>query len=224
MTTEITIAESKRLVELEAVITKGKQTFLEVGCALAEIRDGKLYRLEHDTFDAYCRQKWGWDRTYSHRLIEASQVVQMLPMGNKITNERQARELAKVPADDRAKVLEDAAKEGTTAKSIRKSAQKLSNQPTERTTDNTDNPNAGASDHEPDAPQSVELPHTQDEAWTKAIGVSNVRNFFASQVEDICESAIADGSEDQLHALMLELQVAAKKVKVAIQAKALATV
>ena len=49
--TPITLDESRRLVELEKTIEHGLKTFLEVGAALAEIRDKKLYRVEHSTFD-----------------------------------------------------------------------------------------------------------------------------------------------------------------------------
>ena len=104
----ITLTESKRFVELEKTIERGKKTFVEVGTALAEIRDSKLYRCDFDTFDQYCKDKWGWDRTYSHRLIDAAGVVKMLPIGNKIQTESQARQLAKVEPERRVEVLEKA--------------------------------------------------------------------------------------------------------------------
>ena len=57
------------------------------------IRDQRLYRETHGTFEDYCRERWGMSRFYAHRLIEASEVAALLPMGN-ITNELQARALA----------------------------------------------------------------------------------------------------------------------------------
>ncbi|HEX6762895.1 MAG TPA: hypothetical protein VF094_08855 [Gaiellaceae bacterium] len=48
--------ESARLAELEHVVEQGLQTFVEVGLALAEIRDGRLYRATHSTFAEYCDQ------------------------------------------------------------------------------------------------------------------------------------------------------------------------
>jgi hypothetical protein len=96
------------LQELEAVIEAGKQTFESVGLALATIRDRKLYLKTHKTFEDYCQFKWGWTRTYGHRLIEAAQVCQMLPMGNKPASERQARELAKVEPENLVEVMEKA--------------------------------------------------------------------------------------------------------------------
>lgn len=83
--------DSVRLVELEGVIERGLTTFVEVGAALMEIRDSRLYRETHGTFEAYCRERWGWDRTYAHRTIQAAEVSRMLPMGNILPSERVAR-------------------------------------------------------------------------------------------------------------------------------------
>ena len=95
----ITLKESARLVELERKIETGMTTFVEVGNALMEIRDSKLYRVEYKTFEAYCREKWGMSRVQAHRLIGASEVSKMLPIGNKLPQtETQARPLTKLPA------------------------------------------------------------------------------------------------------------------------------
>lgn len=42
----MTIARQTRLEELEATIERGLTTFVEVGLALLEIRDSRLYRAE----------------------------------------------------------------------------------------------------------------------------------------------------------------------------------
>ena len=44
----------RRLAELELVIERGLKTFVEVGAALLGIRDGRLYRETHATFEDYC--------------------------------------------------------------------------------------------------------------------------------------------------------------------------
>lgn len=69
------------------------------------IRDGKLYRKDHPTFEAYCSHRWGFDRHYAHRLIDGVKVARMLPIGNTPApaTESQARELAPL-LDDGAKV------------------------------------------------------------------------------------------------------------------------
>jgi hypothetical protein len=77
---------------------------------LAEIRDARLYRAGFDTFEAYCREKRAFTKTYANNLIEGATVVKQLP--SKITtivvNEGQARELAKVEPAKRVEVLKEA--------------------------------------------------------------------------------------------------------------------
>ncbi len=94
--------ESHRFAELEAVVERGLATFVEVGTALMEIRDARLYRETHGTFEAYCRERWGWSRQRSHQLIEASRVSTVVDIGN----ERQARELAPLLREDEHAVVE----------------------------------------------------------------------------------------------------------------------
>lgn len=118
----ITMQESTRLVELEAVVKAGLQTFVQVGEALFEIKEKRLYRIEHDTFEGYCSQKWKMSRIQAHRLIGASEVSRMLPTGNKPENERQARPLTKLPSDQQpeawAKAVESADGKQPTAKQV----------------------------------------------------------------------------------------------------------
>lgn len=62
------------LAELEALIQGGLRTFIEVGRALLEIRDRRLYRdAGYTEFDTYCRQRWGWTEGYATRNIQAAQ-------------------------------------------------------------------------------------------------------------------------------------------------------
>jgi hypothetical protein len=49
----LSLAQKSRRTELENVIERGLSTFVEVGNALLEIRDSKLYRETHPTFEAY---------------------------------------------------------------------------------------------------------------------------------------------------------------------------
>lgn len=105
---QITHQETESLEQCEALIERGMKTFVQVGEALAAIRDSRLYRSTHPTFEAYCKERWGFSRIQAHRLIEASETVTALPMGNKITSERQARELAKVEPERRQQVVKQA--------------------------------------------------------------------------------------------------------------------
>ncbi|HXH35235.1 MAG TPA: DNA N-6-adenine-methyltransferase [Plantibacter sp.] len=87
--------ESSALLACEAIVERGRQTFVEVGNALMQIRDGRLYRQTHDTFEDYCRERWSFERAHAYRLIESAQVDAALsPFGDKPRNEAQARELA----------------------------------------------------------------------------------------------------------------------------------
>jgi hypothetical protein len=100
--------DDQRLAELEKTIARGKKTFVEVGLALAEIRDLRLYRREYAGFDEYCRMKWGWAKAYANYVIRGADVVKSLPekLATIVATETQARELAKIPAEDRAEVLQ----------------------------------------------------------------------------------------------------------------------
>jgi len=110
---------SRQFADLEAVIERGRQTFIEVGDALKQIRDRHLYRETHATFEAYCRERWGWSRSYAHRNIEAAEAVQTLPNGNRPTTEAQARELVPLTPDERALVAADVDFSTATARQVR---------------------------------------------------------------------------------------------------------
>src|ERR1035438_803820 len=103
----LTQSDTDRLKELESVIERGRKTFIEVGYALAEIRDRRLYRQTHATFEAYCSEQWGWTRQRSYQLMNAATVVKLLPAGmsTRVDNEATARELAKLEPKEREKVL-----------------------------------------------------------------------------------------------------------------------
>lgn len=94
-TAQLDATERARLQELESIVENGLQTFYEVGKALDEIREQKLYRESHKTFEAYCQEKWGIARRTADRFIGAARVMENLrPMGLKIpANERQVRPL-----------------------------------------------------------------------------------------------------------------------------------
>lgn len=68
-----------------------------MGAALLAIRDGRLYRQTHTTFEDYCRERWGGSKRHANRLVEAAEVVHQLgPVGPIPTTERQTRELARI--------------------------------------------------------------------------------------------------------------------------------
>lgn len=99
MISELTVTETSRLTDLETVIERGLQTFVEVGNALMEIRDSRLYREQHGTFEDYCRERWAISKIHAYRLMGAAQVVTNLESNQLVTlpaNEAQARALSKL--------------------------------------------------------------------------------------------------------------------------------
>ena len=102
------------LPELEAIIERSVQTFIEGGRAMQIIRDQKLYLASHPTFEAYCESRWGFSVRHASRMITSVITVGEIeaeesknsvfatenatngPMGPKLLpeNERQTRPLA----------------------------------------------------------------------------------------------------------------------------------
>lgn len=67
--------EQFRLEQCEKAIERGLNTFVEVGRALTEIRDAKLYRVGFKTFEAYCKERWEIGRSRAYELIDQAKVV-----------------------------------------------------------------------------------------------------------------------------------------------------
>jgi len=95
--------DARPLAALEATIERGLATFIEVGQALMEIRERRLYRETHPTFEDYCRDRWGLNRSRASQLIEAAQVSKILDTPPK--RDSQARELA--PLKDRPEAVRE---------------------------------------------------------------------------------------------------------------------
>jgi len=95
----LTRSEESKLVELESTIEDGLDTFVEVGSALAAIRDSRLYRGEFGTFEEYCDKRWKLARRQAYRLIDAAAVVGNVSHGTQTppTSERQVRPLVALP-------------------------------------------------------------------------------------------------------------------------------
>jgi hypothetical protein len=99
-------ADRERFAELEQIIERGLGTFVEVGRALLEIQQRRLYRgAGHRTFADYVAKRWDLSSAHAYRQIEASKVVDILsPIGEVPlpANEAQARELAPLVNDPEA--------------------------------------------------------------------------------------------------------------------------
>jgi hypothetical protein len=98
---ELSEVERDDLARCEAAVERGLTTFVEVGSALMQIRDGRLYRAEFATFEEYCQDRWGMSRIRAHQLIGASSVAAnvLTVVNTPPTNERQARPLAPLEPD-----------------------------------------------------------------------------------------------------------------------------
>ena len=96
----LTTRERRDFERAERTIARGLKSFMEVGMALKEIRDRRLYRQQYDTFEEYCVRRWDVSRPRAYELCAASEVVadlsaiadiQLLP-----ENEAQARPLTRL--------------------------------------------------------------------------------------------------------------------------------
>lgn len=105
--TELATTDAERLTELESTIERGLSTFVDVGNALAEVRDSGLYKnvLGFTRFEDYCSERWSLSQSRAYQMIDAAQVasvvstivepVEALPV------ESQLRELAPLKEDER---------------------------------------------------------------------------------------------------------------------------
>lgn len=117
-------AERTRLAECEATIEAGLATFFQVGTALAKVRDERLYRETHTTFEDYCKSQWDISKRRANQLISAMGVAESIQfakceagqdLGTMVptlrtpdspsvtpTSERQVRPLASLPKPQQA--------------------------------------------------------------------------------------------------------------------------
>ncbi len=72
---ELTVDEEQQRLYLER---KVERAFYEAGLALRELRDRRLYRNTHKTFEEYCRYRFGHSRQKSNYLIAAAGVYDNL--------------------------------------------------------------------------------------------------------------------------------------------------
>lgn len=106
------IEEKERLRELEAVIQKDVQAFYRVGEALAEISACGLFREDFETFEAYVKIVWGFQKRTAYQYIEAKMAIDHLravgaqnsdsaPMAHTGTNNAPLAHEMRLPANER---------------------------------------------------------------------------------------------------------------------------
>lgn len=109
--TDITFVTSEaiQLREYETVIERGLSTFMDVGEALLAIRDKRLYRNTHSTFEDYCQHRWGFTRQHGNRLISAFETAKRLePIGSIPASESHIRPLTQLDPDEQDEVWQRA--------------------------------------------------------------------------------------------------------------------
>lgn len=107
----LSIVESDNLLLYESIIERGLKTFVEVGGALLAIRESRLYRQEYETFEEYCKGRWGFTRMRASQLISASEVIGNLSVNHGLqipTSERQARPLTQLEPEEQAAAWQQA--------------------------------------------------------------------------------------------------------------------
>lgn len=137
----LTADEQDALAVCERRIANGIEAFRDVVFALKEVRDGRLYRHAHATFEDYCQSRWGFTRRRGYQLIEAAEAIASLPTDCEalLHSQRAAEEVAKVPEPIREKAVRLAAESGkVTAKSIKDAAAEIQCEPKESATASTD--------------------------------------------------------------------------------------
>ncbi|ODH03082.1 hypothetical protein A4S05_21045 [Nostoc sp. KVJ20] len=114
---ELTEQEQRDRLHLERRV---ERAFFEAGKALTELRDRRLYRSTHKTFEEYCRDRFGHSRQQSNYLIAAAGVYENLTTigcqnvanenlttnGSQIlpTSERQVRSMTKLEPQEQQEV------------------------------------------------------------------------------------------------------------------------
>lgn len=120
MSTETAVSDETLLATYVAIVKKGLDTFYEVGTALMQIHSRELYKLTHDTFEAFCRAEFDMTRAHAYRLIAATKITDRIgerhPGGDMPTNEKQVRPLAALPADEQADAWQEAVETAPTSK------------------------------------------------------------------------------------------------------------
>jgi phage N-6-adenine-methyltransferase len=109
-TTALTTTEQTRLTTCESIIEVGLSTFVDVGMALLEVRDSRLYRQQYATFEAYCSERWNMVASRARQLIAAANTVGNLGSVTTVTpaNEAQTRELMGLSPDVQREVWQTA--------------------------------------------------------------------------------------------------------------------
>lgn len=104
------IARSDDLHALTQIIRNGKRTFLEVATALWRIREARLYKSTHESWESWCIDNWWGTKRSADRQIAAAKIAaEMSAAGQNVPRAAShLHALADVPERHRADVLSEA--------------------------------------------------------------------------------------------------------------------
>ncbi len=117
--------QQDRLTHLEDLIAGKQKHFYDIGKALKEIKDARLYKLTcFNTFEAYTKARWDMKKSQAYRFIDAYKVIKNLsPIGDIIfpVNEFQIRPLVQLSPGEQRKTWKEFLKTGKemTARNIK---------------------------------------------------------------------------------------------------------
>lgn len=123
---DATQVSHRSLEDLEEVIHDGQLTYVEVGKALKEIQQRKLYKDKYNTFEEYCEKRWGFERQTAYDYIKASDVEQNVRTCVQTAPTLcQARELAVLDPDQQKEVATATDFANTTVKNLKAKIDKV---------------------------------------------------------------------------------------------------
>ncbi len=145
---ELNPDEERERTRLEIKVDKA---ISEGWSALKLLRDRRLYRSTHKTFEEYARDRFGYNRAHAYRLISAAAVLENLSATQTTDEmspkwrqkfpicESQCRELAKLPSLQQSvawgKVLEVSNEKAPTAKVVKSVVAQMKEKPLFQATD-----------------------------------------------------------------------------------------
>jgi len=110
--TALIVQNTEELNRLEQIIKRNLASFYEVGRALIEIRDKRLYCdvKGYDTFEAYCKKEWEFNASRARQLIGAARTYDNIKSVTIVTpvTESQARPLAKLEPEQQREAWQQA--------------------------------------------------------------------------------------------------------------------
>lgn len=137
LTEILTASERRELSALESVIQDAANRQMALAKALLSIRDRRLYREHHDTFEAYCHVRWNCSAEQGRRLCKWAEVLDNVgkaipPIGGFLQRESHARPLAMLtPPQQRQAARELAKLPAATAADVAAVCDRVSRTPTQ---------------------------------------------------------------------------------------------